>query len=93
MPRIPIRNFTASRALLTFLVSATALWVIPATARGQVFVTNRFAGTIGEYSTSGGTVNAALVSGLHQPLAIAVVPQPSTWARSQPPADQIHRSS
>ena len=35
--------------------------------------------TIGEYTTSGATVNAALVSGLDNPYGIAVVvPEPTT---------------
>ena len=44
-----------------------------ATARGQdIYVTNQVTGTIGEYSISGGTVNASLVSGLNNPAGIAV---------------------
>jgi hypothetical protein len=39
-------------------------------ARAQVFVTG--VGTIGEYTTSGATVNASLVSGLSNPIGIAV---------------------
>jgi len=34
------------------------------------------AGTIGEYTPSGATVNASLVSGLSGPVGIAVVPVP-----------------
>src|SRR5450759_2224415 len=41
-------------------------------AHAQIFVTNYSAGTIGEYNTSGGTVDASLVSGLSFPLGIAV---------------------
>jgi hypothetical protein len=33
----------------------------------------RSTGTIGEYTTSGATVNASLISGLHGPQSIAVV--------------------
>ena len=54
--------------------------LMPATAHGQIFVTNGAAGTIGEYTTSGATVNASLVSGLNGPIGIAVVPEPSAWA-------------
>ena len=41
-----------------------------------------YTGTIGEYTTSGATVNASLVSGLNAPfgIAIAPVPEPSTIA-------------
>jgi DNA-binding beta-propeller fold protein YncE len=42
-------------------------------ACGQIFVTNSGTGTIGEYDyNTGGTVNAALVSGLNYPWGIAV---------------------
>jgi len=40
---------------------------------GNLFVTNSGSGTIGEYTTSGATVNPVLVSGLNQPVDIAVV--------------------
>src|SRR3954468_11606059 len=38
----------------------------------QIFVTNLSSDTIGEYTTAGGTVNPALVSGLSSPRGIAV---------------------
>ena len=38
----------------------------------NLFVANYGSGTIGEYTTSGATVNAALVSGLNEPFGIAV---------------------
>jgi hypothetical protein len=38
----------------------------------DLFVSNDFAGTIGEYTTSGATVNAALISGLDFPTGISV---------------------
>jgi hypothetical protein len=44
---------------------------MPATARGQIFVTNDF-GRIGEYTTSGATINALLVTGLNLSPGIAV---------------------
>ena len=58
----------------------------------HLFVTNYFpdtlsgaaAGTIGEYTTDGATVNAALVTGLTGSYGLAIgpsaVPEPSTWA-------------
>jgi hypothetical protein len=72
-----------SKSILFAAVAATtALWAMPATARGQIYVTNYTVGTIGEYTTSGATVNAALVSGLLVPYGITVltapVPEPST---------------
>jgi hypothetical protein len=48
---------------------------------GSIFVTNFSAGTIGEYTTSGATVNASLITGLSEPFGIAIVdssPEPST---------------
>jgi hypothetical protein len=38
----------------------------------NLFVTNYGTGTIGEFSTSGATVNAALITGLNAPSGIAV---------------------
>ena len=53
--------------------AATTLWTTCPTARGQdIFVANVASGTIGEYTTSGATVNASLVSGLTNPAGIAV---------------------
>ena len=66
-----------SCGLCTFLL-AIGLLTMPATARcGLIFVGNRNndapgAGTIGEYTTSGATVNPALVSGLSEPVSLAV---------------------
>ena len=37
-----------------------------------MFVTNSVAGTVGEYTTSGATVNASLITGLDDPAGIAV---------------------
>ena len=48
-------------------------------AGGDLFVANGD-GTIGEYTTSGDTVNAALITGADGLFGIAVVtPEPSTW--------------
>ena len=41
-------------------------------AHAQIFVVNTSADTIGEYTNSGATVNASLVSGLNQPSGIVV---------------------
>jgi hypothetical protein len=60
------------RVVVVF-ASSTTLWTTAPTARGQdIFVTNYGSGTIGEYTTSGATVNASLVSGLYNPLGVAV---------------------
>src|ERR1039457_4936452 len=57
---------------LVAAVAVAALWAMPGTARGQIFETNYFGNTIGEYTTSGTTVNSALISGLNSPTGIAV---------------------
>ncbi len=59
------------------LVLVVAMALSSATTRGQVIYvsninSNGNTGTIGEYTTSGGTVNASLVSGLNGPDGIAV---------------------
>src|ERR1700686_262705 len=58
----------ASRTLVRFLLGATAVWAMPETARGQIFVPNFSRDTIGEYTTSGATVSASLVSPLNTPI-------------------------
>src|SRR5215469_15488843 len=46
---------------------------LPATLKAQdLFVTSLTGGTIGEYGLDGSTVNASLVSGLGQPLGLAI---------------------
>jgi hypothetical protein len=53
----------------------------PARIADNIFITNEFTGTIGEYTTSGATVNASLISGLSDPNFIAIastVPEPGT---------------
>src|ERR1700733_9430044 len=54
------------------LTLCAALWAMPGTAHAQIFVANNGNNTIGEYTTSGGTVNASLVSELLGPIGIAV---------------------
>jgi hypothetical protein len=58
---------------------------MPGTIPAQIFVTDFETGTIGEYTTSGATVDPALISGLNEPTDIAVVSASvadasSTWA-------------
>jgi hypothetical protein len=52
-----------------FLLMASACGSLLA---DTLFVTNAASGTIGEYTTSGATVNASLISGLSDPVGIAV---------------------
>ena len=42
----------------------------------NLFVVNTVAETIGEYTTSGATVNASLITGLVSPFGIAISPVP-----------------
>ena len=79
--RYLMKSNSALVALFAALAAVTALGVIPEAARGgQIFETNpnREAlpdgySTVGEYTTSGATVNASLVSGLNGgPAGIAV---------------------
>ena len=59
--------------IVSSLTACTALWAMPGTAHGQVILeTNAGRGTIGEYTTSGATLNASLVSGLSNPNGLAV---------------------
>jgi PEP-CTERM motif len=44
----------------------------------DLFITSESGGTVSEYTTSGDVVNASLIAGLTTPLAIAVVPEPSS---------------
>ena len=57
--------------IVTGLTICAALWAMPGTAHAQIFVANNGSATIGEYTTSGATVNASLVSGLNNPSGIA----------------------
>jgi hypothetical protein len=41
-------------------------------AGGFIYVADTAAGTIGKYTTSGKTIDASLISGLHTPLDIEV---------------------
>jgi hypothetical protein len=61
----------AGQALLAVMV-ATTLWAMPATAEGQIFVTNQQIGTVGEYTLTGAAVNPTLLSGLLDPSTVAV---------------------
>jgi hypothetical protein len=63
-------------------------------AGSDLFVTNGLNGTVGEYTTSGATVNASLISGLSQPYGIAVVEPPaSKLALAQEPASTTTNST
>jgi len=65
-------------------ITATALigLCLVHAARAQIYVANGASGTVGVYTTGGGTVNASLISGLNDPLGLDVelTPEPSSWA-------------
>jgi DNA-binding beta-propeller fold protein YncE len=71
-------NFESWLSLVAALTVMTAIWAMPPAARGgNIFVVNQNLGgngngTFGEYTTSGATVNASLITGLNYPLGIAV---------------------
>ena len=63
--------------VLIGLTVSVGLSATPATMCGQIFVTNSgnnnvFGTSIGEFTTSGGTVNASLITGLARPFYIAL---------------------
>jgi hypothetical protein len=60
------------RLIFSGLVAFAALCAIPGMFGAQIFETNFISGTIGEYTTSGTTLNASLVSGLNSTVGIAV---------------------
>jgi hypothetical protein len=45
-----------------------------------LFVANGGNSTVGEYDLSGNTINASLITGLDDPTAIVVTPEPSALA-------------
>lgn len=51
-----------------------------AVSGSDIFVANHGTGTIGEYTTSGSTVDASLVTGLSGPFGIVVTPEPASLA-------------
>ena len=61
-----------SSLVVTGLTICAALWAMPETVNGQIYVGNFGSGTIGEYNPDGTTINASLVSGLTYPEGIAV---------------------
>ena len=61
------------RCTFAILSIALATLAVPATSRSDtLFVSNASLGTIGEYDSSGATVNASLITGLKSPTGIAV---------------------
>ncbi len=68
-----MRWFMLRPISIVALVLSVGAALSSATARGQnIYVANQGNGTIGKYTTSGGTVNASLVSGLSGPAYLAL---------------------
>jgi len=59
-------------SIMALVVSVGAALSSAIARGGNIYVVNNVNGTIGEYTTSGATVNASLVSGLNYPTGIAV---------------------
>lgn len=57
------------KALFAILVLVTALC---RSVQGQILVVNFANGTVGEYSTTGTAINSSFISGLDQPMGIAI---------------------
>jgi hypothetical protein len=61
------------RALCTLLLCIAALWAIPTSARAQLYVSQPFQGSIGEYNASTGiAINANFITGLNYPYGFAL---------------------
>ena len=69
-----MKPFYQSKIIASGLFAGLLASLSPGAARAgdTIFVANNTDGTIGAYTTSGATVNAALISGLHAPVGIAV---------------------
>jgi hypothetical protein len=63
----------ATGGFLSAMIFVTAIAsLIPNVTYGQIFVADNATGTIGEYTTLGATINAALITGLGNPQSLAV---------------------
>ena len=64
---------TIGKIVRSFIMPALAIWSATAAGADHIFVqTGVYNGGVGEYTLAGGTVNAAVVSGLDTPRGIAV---------------------
>lgn len=77
---IPSNGRPVCRALCTLLLCFAALWAVPRSARAQLYVnqdanpsSQLVASGVGEYNAAtGAAINANFISGLNEPLALAV---------------------
>jgi hypothetical protein len=73
MASLKCRAWACRPASLVLLAGALILCAMPESVLGNLFVTDPSNnGTIGEYTNSGATVNASLITGLSDPESIAV---------------------
>jgi hypothetical protein len=92
MKRFTIKPFFQPKVVASGLFAGLLGSLSPNAARAgdKIFVTDTENGTVGEYTTSGATVNAALIpvpgfpagEGLPAGIAIANIPEASTWVMS-----------
>lgn len=60
------------KIVVVFVALAAGTIISPANARGDIYVANYGGTTIGEYTNTGATVNASLISGLNHPVGLAL---------------------
>jgi uncharacterized membrane protein len=90
LPKLPLKSVITfnwrplRRALFALLIGIAALWAMPRSARAQLYVSQLLGNSsVGEYdATTGAAINANFITGLNEPvgLAVASVPEPSTWS-------------
>ena len=68
---LPPAKFRLSDLSVMALVLSAGAALMPTIARGDIYATSYPSGTVGEYTTSGTTVNPTLISGLNYPYGIA----------------------
>ena len=73
-PALGVPTSASLGRILLLVLAAITLWFAlpPEVVRAQIYVTSQSQGTVGAYTTSGATINAALISGLTSPNGIAV---------------------
>jgi hypothetical protein len=74
-----IGKFTTAGATVNAALVSTATGVNALDAFDGNLYAVLASGSVGKFTTAGATVNASLITGLNAPLAIAVVPEPSSF--------------
>lgn len=73
--RISANSRPPLRALYAFLVASAVLWTVPRNAQAQIYILQNNpsqVGIVSEYSTKGELINANFITGLSDPVQIAV---------------------